>query len=194
MTDTLRIATLNLWGFFGNWPARLQLLERMWADVDADVVLCQEVCCAPGLDQAAVVAQALRFEHRALALAADVDGHREGVALLSDLPLSCVTSLPLPDSTPRRVALYANVPLGVRELTVASAHAVCTPTPARCAQIQALAALALEGPVVLGADLNATPEQLAADGAQLGSLADAFADTDTRHLADFAAGAESGVA
>lgn len=154
----MRVATLNVWGLFGDWPSRRYLLSERWGAVDADVLLLQEVCSGPGVDQAAELGEALGYAHVERAV-----GHRdgdvsEGVAILSRLPLAHPRVAPLPAGDPPRVVLTADVVDGV-PMRVAVTHTVVRPRAALSAQLRALGSLPGR-PLVLGGDLNAGPERV----------------------------------
>jgi endonuclease/exonuclease/phosphatase family metal-dependent hydrolase len=153
----LRVATLNLWGRFGDWPRRLETLRATWPAVDADVLLLQEVWTSPARDQVAQTAAALGYPHAVRGLAVpEAPGGRdvETVAILSRLPLRDAAVTVLPHSDPLRSRVAATVEHPRSALRAACGHTVFTP-PALChAQVGAL--VDLQGsPAVVGGDLNA---------------------------------------
>gem|GEM_PF-3024087 len=154
----MRVATLNLWGLFGDWPCRRRLLAERWDVVDADVLLLQEVCAGPGVDQAHELGEALGYAHMHRVI-----GHRhgdvsEGVAIMSRLPLDDVRVAPLPAGDPPRVVLTAGVD-GEMRLRVAVVHTVVRPRHALSAQLRAVG-MVPGRPLVIGGDLNAGPERV----------------------------------
>jgi endonuclease/exonuclease/phosphatase family metal-dependent hydrolase len=49
----MRLATQNVWGIRGDWPARLSLFQKGFEQLNADVVTMQETILTPDIDQAA---------------------------------------------------------------------------------------------------------------------------------------------
>lgn len=113
--------TWNLWWRFGPWEQRQPAIVSELRDVDADVVLLQEVYAVPATDsstqfdevedQAVRLADLLGFE---LARTVDSEGgaHRFGNAILSRWPIrsSETVQLPNPDGLPgHRSALLAEI-------------------------------------------------------------------------------------
>lgn len=158
-TPLVRIATLNVWGRFHDWPARLEILERHWGAVDADVLLLQEACRDDAGDQAAEVAARLGYPHLESTEGHDFEGGSEGVAILSRHPLADVREEALPPSDPPRRALMASIAVGDATVTLVCGHTVAVPESVRGAQIAALLSRH-ERPVVIGGDLNATPDEV----------------------------------
>jgi endonuclease/exonuclease/phosphatase family metal-dependent hydrolase len=112
MRDALRLATLNLWGRFADWPRRRDILAAQLPSLDIDVYLLQEVVCsAEGGDQLAELAEILGFawSTRAVAESRPHEAEEEGVAILSRLPLYEMAAWPLPPSRPPRQRLEAVV-------------------------------------------------------------------------------------
>lgn len=171
------MATLNAWGFFGDWPNRLRLLARTWPSVNADILLCQEVGTRPGCDQLASLAEHLGYPHAFPVLCHTDDGHSESVAVLSRLPLTATDTIDLPLSQPQRRAAraVAATPDG-GSLTVFSAHLSFSPTATAIRQLERL----LDEPApraVIGGDFNLTPDVVDERARQRG-LRCALADTD----------------
>lgn len=151
----MRIATLNLWGRFADWPRRRQLLGELLPPLDVDVYLLQEVVCGDGHgDQLAELARVLGYgwTARVVAESRAHEAEEEGVAILSRLPLREVSVWPLPPSHPPRHRIEATV----ERIRVATLHAAVAAGEGRDEQIAALAALE-EAPLVVGSDLNAPP-------------------------------------
>jgi endonuclease/exonuclease/phosphatase family metal-dependent hydrolase len=153
----LAVGTLNVWGRWADWPSRLRTLTEMWPSPGPDVVLLQEVRHDRLGDQAAEIAGALGYpEH------ATVEGHRsddgsEGLAVLSRVPLGDVHHEALPTSEPARRVLVARVDVGGRPVTLLGGHTVAVPEDVRLEQVRALLCRE-DDPVILGADLNDTPD------------------------------------
>jgi endonuclease/exonuclease/phosphatase family metal-dependent hydrolase len=147
-------------------------LERAAAVLEAltpDVVLLQEVderCGRSGsVDQAAWLGERLGMQHR-FAPFMDYDGGRYGLATLSRAPIDASRVLPLPPGRQEpRAALEVSLHVGGRTVRIANAHLDWLDgSPERLAQAEALRdALAplRGGPLVVGGDLNDTPESAA---------------------------------
>lgn len=151
----MRVATLNLWGRFADWPARRDVLVAHWPDPPPDVVMLQEVVCDEHGDQAEELAEALGYDR-----VEQIEGHRhaggrEGLAMLARVPLEDVRAIDLPASQPDRRLLAATVDLG-RPVHLLCAHTVAVPDDVRMRQILAILHRQ-EEPVVIGADLNEVP-------------------------------------
>jgi endonuclease/exonuclease/phosphatase family metal-dependent hydrolase len=156
----LTVGTLNVWGRWADWPARLEALRAAWPDPGPDVLMLQEVVRDESGDQAEEVAGALGYPG-----CWSVEGHRqgparEGVAVLSRRPLRDARSEPLPDSEPSRGVLVAGLDVEGAAVTIVCGHTVASPEPVRLAQVHALLARS-ESPLILGADLNETPSTVA---------------------------------
>ena len=156
----LRVATLNLWGWFGDWPRRLETLTAAWPAVDADVLLIQEGCIQAGRDQVAQAAEALGYPHTARGVAAPGPPGTEDVetvAVLSRPALEDVRVTVLPPSDPPRSLVAATIDWRGTPVTVATSHTVFRPAETCHAQIDAMCSV--EGtPLILGGDFNATPD------------------------------------
>ena len=164
----MRIATLNLWGWFGDWPARRERLRRAWDDVAADVLLVQEAAVTEGRDQVAETAEALGYAHVARAGCHHGLMGSEGLGLLAHEPLEASGVVELPASVPSRCVLTATLCSGVQ---IATGHVVVGPQELRNSQIDAILAM-LRGPAVVGGDFNADPHEVHDLAAAYG-----FADT-----------------
>lgn len=157
----LRVATLNLWGDFGDWSQRRRVLLDAWSAVDADVLLLQEVHRDNRRDQLADLREDLGYPYSARAV-----GHRSGpagdesVALLSRLPLRHAEAIPLAPSLPTRSLLVGEVLVGGQLVRVASAHTVVRPDSVLQEQLVQAAGLA-GARLVVGCDLNAAPDRVA---------------------------------
>ena len=153
----LSVGTLNVWGRWADWPARLAALRESWPVPGPDVLLLQEVRTDAAGDQAAEIADALGYPERTW-----VEGHRagdgaaEGLAIVSRRPLRRTHDELLPASDPCRRVLVAEVD----GITVVCGHTVAVPEDVRRAQVEALVDRPGE-PLILGADLNDVPKAVA---------------------------------
>lgn len=173
----LSVGTLNIWGRWADWSRRLETLSRTYPSPGPDVLMLQEVRHDALGDQAEELAQALAYPH-----CVTVEGHRredgaEGLAMLSRFPLDAAHAEPLPPSDPARCVLVAQVALDGAVVALACAHTVAVPVQARRAQISALLARR-DDHMILGADLNDTPDALA-DPIAAAGLRDALGDDST---------------
>lgn len=115
MTQTLRIATLNIWNKSGPWLERLPLIRAELAALSPDVIGLQEVLRLdqPGIenDQAGEIAEGLSYEVAFGAAASYGGGLLFGNALLSKHPIRETKTFPLPgeESGETRALLYALV-------------------------------------------------------------------------------------
>lgn len=158
----LRVATLNLWGRFADWPRRRALLGEQLPTLEIDVYLLQEVVCGDGRgDQLAEVAELLGYEWTARVIAENRphETEDEGVAIVSRLPLHSTAVWPLPPSHPPRHRLESSLEWNDRPLRLMTLHAAVSDRDGRDEQIAALAALKAN-PLVLGSDLNAPPQMV----------------------------------
>ena len=153
----LTVGTLNLWGRWADWPARLDALRRCFPRPGPDVLLLQEVRHDAAGHQAEEVGVALGYRE-----SVTVEGHRaddgsEGLAMLSRVPLHGAHAETLPVSDPARRVLVAGVECAGGPVKIVCGHTVAVPEPVRREQVRAL--LARDGaPLILGADLNDTPD------------------------------------
>jgi endonuclease/exonuclease/phosphatase family metal-dependent hydrolase len=155
----LRVATLDLWGHFADWPRRRALLEAQLPAYEIDVYLFQEVACDDaGVDQLHELADLFGYEWttRVVAESRPHEREHEGVAILSRLPLSASAVWPLPPSRPARHLLQASLDWQNRDLSLFTLHAAVTGADGRDEQLRALAG-SKSDPLLLGADLNAPP-------------------------------------
>jgi endonuclease/exonuclease/phosphatase family metal-dependent hydrolase len=90
--DRIRIATLNLWGRNGNWPARRNLLIDGFRRLRPDVVALQETITLDGYDQAAdVFGPDFQIVHQSVGLIGDGNG----IAIASRWPVGEVQDVDL---------------------------------------------------------------------------------------------------
>jgi endonuclease/exonuclease/phosphatase family metal-dependent hydrolase len=155
----LRVATLNLWGWFADWPRRRELLRDELPRLEIDVYFLQEVVCGDGRpDQLRELTELLcaGSTARVVAESRPHEVEEEGVAIVSRLPLREVAVWPLPPSEPARHLLETTVDWDGAPLRLATLHAAVSPAEDRDAQIATLARLHDER-LLVGADLNAPP-------------------------------------
>jgi endonuclease/exonuclease/phosphatase family metal-dependent hydrolase len=158
----VRVATLNLWGRFADWPARLEILRTQLPPLDVDVYLLQEVVwIEDGDDQLASVAELLGYPWtaRVIAESRPDELEHEGVAIAARLPLHRVAVWPLPPSRPTRHRLEAEVEWEGQRLRVTTLHAAVSAEDGRDEQIRALGRVDAS-PLVAGGDLNTTPDEV----------------------------------
>lgn len=163
----LTVGTLNIWGRWADWSRRLDTLVRTYPSPGPDVLMLQEVRHDALGDQAEEIARALAYPHWVT-----VEGHRpddgaEGLAMLSRFALDDAHAEPLPASDPARRMMVAHVALEGATVALVCAHTVAVPEQARRSQIAALLRRRDER-VILGADLNDTPDALAGSIAAAG--------------------------
>jgi endonuclease/exonuclease/phosphatase family metal-dependent hydrolase len=155
--DGMVLGTLNVWGRWADWPARRMSLRAAWPDPGPDVILLQEVRADAHGHQAEEIAELLGYPF-VFAVPVHEDEHgSEGLAILARRPLHRRRTEHMPTSMPARLVLLADVELGAIALTVACAHTVAVPDDVRAGQVDVLLTRA-EAPLVLGADLNDTPD------------------------------------
>jgi endonuclease/exonuclease/phosphatase family metal-dependent hydrolase len=188
--DTIRVLTYNI--FAGNDLERRSNLERiaaLIAALDADIVLLQEVdrltARSGRTDQAAVLAQFTGM-HMVFGRSIDFGGGEYGNAILTRFPVLSSHVLPLDSLLPASVAadvqeartllhVVLETPAGL--LHVVNTHldhrAGSAVRPAQALSLLAYIADAVPAgqPLVLGGDLNATP-----DAVELRALRARFTD------------------
>lgn len=155
----MRVATLNLWGRFADWPQRRAILAEQLPPLEVDVYFLQEVVCGDGRgDQLAEVAALLGHPWTARVVAENRphETEDEGVAIVSRVPLRDTAVWPLPPSHPPRHRLEASIDWDGATLRLMTFHAAVSAEEGRDDQIAALARLRAD-PVVIGSDLNAPP-------------------------------------
>ena len=172
----LRVATLNLWGWFGDWPARRARLARHWHGIDTDVLFVQEAATRGRHDQIAETAELLGYEHVVRGACQSDKLGSEGLAILSRLALEGPRVVDLPASRPTRCLLVATVRAGGAPVELATSHTSVRPANLRARQLDRI--LGLEAtPLVVGGDFNAGPDVVGPIAARHG-LIDPLADHD----------------
>ncbi|MDT0631008.1 endonuclease/exonuclease/phosphatase family protein [Rubrivirga sp. S365] len=165
--DTLVVVTLNIWHDQGDWPARLDLIERDLRALRPDVVFLQEVLQKEGLpNQARTIADRLGFAHVHF-VSVDSAGapKRYGNAILSAHPFAETAERRLPPLDAFRTAAYAQIEVGGRPVRLYTTHLHHPATPegrgVRAMEIAHLldfvASTGGDAPLVLGGDFNAEP-------------------------------------
>ena len=162
--------TWNVWWRFGPWERRQEAIVAVLSDERPDVVCLQETWSTDAADQADALADQLGF-HVAVGEAPRFDGVGFANAVLSRWPVELVDSvaLPRPDGRPghrRAVAVRVSTPWGPWPFVSTHLDHRFDAAAARERQLAAVLALvaSLRGdperdlPVVVGADLNATPD------------------------------------
>jgi endonuclease/exonuclease/phosphatase family metal-dependent hydrolase len=155
----IRVATLNLWGHFADWPRRCELLATELPRLDVDAYLLQEVVIGEGRgDQLCELAERLGYQWttRVVAESRPHETEHEGVAILARLPLLDTATWPLPRSRPPRQRLEATLATQEGRIRLITLHAAVSSADGRDEQLAALAELQGSA-VLLGADLNAEP-------------------------------------
>jgi endonuclease/exonuclease/phosphatase family metal-dependent hydrolase len=163
-------------------------------DTRADLVLLQEVDQGTrrsgNVDQPAVLAERTGF-HVAFGSALDYDGGRYGVAILARWPITFDTLIHLPVDPPQaraggsrepRGALRADIATPYGAITVFNTHIDASAEDTwRRQEARVVAALVSEARairplVLLGGDLNSTPESAVQQDLRATGLRDAFAE------------------
>jgi len=158
-----KVVTINILYDLSRWAQRREVLAQGLADLAPDVIALQEVKLPE--NTARWLADRLCYTHIHLSPKAGIEGGREGIALLSRLPIQAKNRLDLGDQ--HRVAQYIRLDLDGQPVVIANAHFFWQPGNSRPRQAQIEKTLAwLRGlpgqpPFVLCGDFNATPDTLA---------------------------------
>jgi len=162
----LRVMSYNIWNYNGEWSARLRMIAQVVRESNADIVLWQEVRSAPdGRHQmfdlySALPELAFHCYHPAMSYP---DGYREGLGIMSRLPIVEYSVLKLPsfidgEDAHQRAVLRAAVltPRGV--VDVMSTHLSLSDIgrPRQTKQIAQWRPT--QRPQILGGDFNAEPD------------------------------------
>lgn len=164
---TLRIASWNVWGRFGDGEQRQQGIEAELAAAAPDVVALVESWATADDTQAARVAARLGLAHHLFAGDRDEGGWTSGIGVVSRWPLSGLERHPLPGDDGAGVgeALFVRVegPRGPVQLFVVMLDHPLDASALRQAQVRQLAAVVAgttrrrHATVVCG-DFNAGPD------------------------------------
>ncbi|HEY7955285.1 MAG TPA: endonuclease/exonuclease/phosphatase family protein [Polyangia bacterium] len=170
--QTIRVATINLWGDQPPLEARMRGLADGLGALDADLIALQEVRQIPGVlpNQAETLARALGMNCRFAVATPNVSfGHcgDEGLALLSRFPFAAQSierELPHATADERRILLGAIVETPAGALAAFTTHLTYRLTDGLKREDQVAAAEALVAetpsdlPKVWMGDFNAAPE------------------------------------
>ena len=166
--DTLTVVTLNIWHDQGDWPSRLDQIERDLRTLRPDVVMLQEVLQKEGLpNQAQAIADRLGMPYVHFVSIDSVGAiKRYGNAILSTLPFTGTGTLLLPPLDAYRMAAHARIEVAGRPVHLYATHLHNPPTTAgRGARAMEIAHLlawveetAGDAAVVIGGDFNAEPD------------------------------------
>ena len=85
--SSIRLVTWNVWGRYGPWERRQDVLASVLADVAPDVVVLQEAWSAGERDQAAELGARLGLAHHRFDGDREEDGARSGIAVISRWPI-----------------------------------------------------------------------------------------------------------
>lgn len=118
----LQVLTLNLWNLNGRVRQRLEDLAATLRRWRPDVVAFQEVSLLEGRDQARIVAEAAGYAHVHYDRAWRGAGREEGLAVVSDLPLTPLAATPLPTAARDQARLLQRVGLELERRTVVIAN------------------------------------------------------------------------
>jgi endonuclease/exonuclease/phosphatase family metal-dependent hydrolase len=173
MSNTLRVATLNIWNRTGPWEERLGAIRAGLRELSPDLVGLQEVLrlaadFGDGLDQGAAIAEGLGYE---VAYGRAHDDAYLGNAALSRWPIaqSHVYELPRVGTDERRTLLFAEVrsPWGPVRFFVTHLNWKFDEGHVREAQVREVVARVeavmqgastAEMPAILVGDFNAEPD------------------------------------
>jgi endonuclease/exonuclease/phosphatase family metal-dependent hydrolase len=172
VTTRVRIATWNLWGRYGPWPARVPAITESLRAIDADIIALQEVWEDDAHNQAQDLGRALGHDHVVYAHNLERDGARSGNAIVSRWPLARTETHLLPrvagnardDEDEERLAVFAEIdgPRGAIQVFCTHFSWRDDHSAIRQAQVAALCAFVREQrprkfPAVVCGDLNADP-------------------------------------
>jgi endonuclease/exonuclease/phosphatase family metal-dependent hydrolase len=172
VSTRVRIATWNLWGWYGPWAERMGAIESSMRAVDADIWALQEVWADGERNQARVLASALGYEHVVFDANLERDGAFSGNAVVSRWPIRTHDVLVLPrtagdardDEGEERLVVFAEIdgPRGPIQVYCAHLSWRDDHSAIRQAQVAEICRLVRECrprtfPAVLCGDLNADP-------------------------------------
>lgn len=182
--ERLTLLTLNLWNVNPPVDERLDRLVGALRGRRPDLLALQEVSAVDGVNQAERIAVGAGFRSCHYSQAWSTPIREEGLALLSDLPISALPDVRLPDVPEEAARILQHAELSLPSgavVRVANTHLSwrVDASVTRTAQAEWIRAelLAWDGPLVLVGDLNDT-----ADSEPLRVLLDA--DTHWRGLVD----------
>ena len=196
--DTIRVMVYNIHaGKDASGVDNLDGVASLVRETGTDIALLQEVDQGTrrsgNVDQPAALASRTGF-HVAFGSALDYDGGEYGVAILSRWPIRFDTLVHLPVDPPQqraggsrepRGALRADVTTPMGNLTVLNTHLDASgPDTWRRQEVRTLIALASAARarhpnLIVGGDMNSTPESAVQDQVRAARLRDAFAECGT---------------
>ena len=137
-----------MWGLFGEWPKRLEVLQKLGPDLNLDFLLAQELITGTDVNQIWEVSKAFQLPHGYFHSEKTVRGRLEGVAIFSRIPLDSIRNLNLGDG---RTMIMGELCTIRGPLTIASSHLSFT---GRQHEQVGRALNAFKGLSILGADFN----------------------------------------
>ena len=162
MSQIVRVATVNILNDLSRWEERRPLLARELAGLSLDMIGLQEVTDPLGTSTAHWLASELGGYSVFVSPKTGRGRTREGVAILSRLPVESQASLDL--RSQRRIAQFVQVRVGGRPLVFVNGHYYWHPgaDAARLRQVERLLdwlkTFSPDTPVIACGDFNGTPE------------------------------------
>lgn len=159
----LKVVTINILRKQARWPERRALLARGLAEQNADLIALQEVALPDNTAQ--WLADELDGYHVWLCPKTGAHAHREGIAILSRVPVSHHSTLDL--QTQSRVAQAVRVEISGQPLLFCNGHYFWKPLESeqRTRQVRLLldwlGAQPADLPIIAVGDFNGTPESRA---------------------------------
>jgi endonuclease/exonuclease/phosphatase family metal-dependent hydrolase len=161
--STCRVVTWNVWGRYGDWPARLDGITAELKRCAPDIACLQEAWVTPEQSEADLVGEALGLPHRVTWGDWRQDGWVSGVAVCSRWPLGASEHHSLPaESGSAGTAGYAEIdgPRGVIQLFAVMLDYPLHASGIRQQQVRALAEFVTgvassRYPIVICGDFNA---------------------------------------
>lgn len=156
----VELLTLNLWNLSPPLEARTAALESWLARSHPDVLALQEVGTVGGRTQAHRLAAAAHYRNVHFVAATRRRGWEQGLAVVSDLPMTALEPTPLPDAPGDETRILQQVEVRIRadRLRLANTHLAWEPgqTEERTRQAAAItdALAGCPDPLVLVGDLN----------------------------------------
>ena len=165
--STMRLATWNVWGRFGEWQPRQRGIEDALCAVVPDIVCLTESWSTEDTDQSQSIGARLDLAHRLFVGDRDEGGWTSGIGVVSRWPISGHERVPLPGNDGAGVGetLYLTIdgPRGVVQLFVVMLDHPLDASGLRQAQVRQLAEFAARTtrrrlPLVVCGDFNAGPD------------------------------------
>ena len=163
---SLRIATWNVWGRFGEWPERQAALEDALAACEPDIVCLVESWSADGTTQAERVASRLGMDHSLFVGDWAQDGWTSGIGVASRWPIARHEERPLPgEDDAAGTVLFVDIdgPRGRLQVFVAMLDYPLDASARRQAQVRQLCDVVAElasrrHVTIVCGDFNAPPD------------------------------------